>query len=194
MRSKWPLYLIVIASVISSLLFIKVTHDKDVYINSLLHDKASLMDEVVTSETEIVKLMQELVETRAALVEAQEVITKLKGKVTIESMTNRGQWQPYKATFYSAGVASTGKSPEHPTYGLTASGHRVQEGLTASTDPNVIPTGSWFMVKFEDGTIETFRADDRGSGVKGNHVDIYLPSHEQAIKNGVIPVQVRIIE
>lgn len=83
-------------------------------------------------------------------------------------------------TAYEAGPQSTGKTEDHPYYGITYTGTVVEEGRTAAVDPDVIPLGWWIYI--EDYGFR--RAEDKGSGVKGNWVDIYYDSLETAEKFG----------
>lgn len=83
-------------------------------------------------------------------------------------------------TAYTAGVASTGKSKKHPQYGITASGARVQEGRTIAVDPKVIPIGWWVYIE----GIGFRRAEDTGSAIKGNKIDVYFESESYAEKFG----------
>ncbi|WP_246096660.1 3D domain-containing protein [Paenibacillus sinopodophylli] len=83
-------------------------------------------------------------------------------------------------TAYSAGVASTGKDSSHPQYGITASGARVQEGRTIAVDPKVIPIGWWVYIE----GIGFRRAEDKGSAIKGNKIDVYFDSTKVANKFG----------
>ncbi|MFC4777172.1 ubiquitin-like domain-containing protein [Paenibacillus sp. GCM10023252] len=83
-------------------------------------------------------------------------------------------------TAYSAGVASTGKDVNHPGYGITASGARVQEGRTIAVDPKVIPLGWWVYIE----GIGFRRAEDTGGAVKGNKIDVYFDSTKYANKFG----------
>ena len=76
-----------------------------------------------------------------------------------------------------------GKAPDHPAYGITASGLPVEEGITCAVDPKVIPLGSQVHVLYADGTMGTFRATD--TGVKGEWVDIYTPDYDYAIQCGL---------
>jgi uncharacterized protein YabE (DUF348 family)/3D (Asp-Asp-Asp) domain-containing protein len=71
-------------------------------------------------------------------------------------------------TAYDAGFESTGKTKEHAQYGITYSGTTVKEGRTIAVDPKVIPMGWW----------------DKGSGVKGKHIDIYFDDGEYANEFG----------
>lgn len=76
-----------------------------------------------------------------------------------------------------------GKTPDHPAYGITASGEPVEEGVTCAVDPEVIPLGSEVRVFYADGSIGTFRATD--TGVKGKWVDIYTPDYAYAVQCGL---------
>jgi 3D (Asp-Asp-Asp) domain-containing protein len=83
-------------------------------------------------------------------------------------------------TAYDAGFNSTGKTESHPQYGITFSGTRVQEGRTVAVDPRVIPMGWWVYIEGYG-----FRkAEDKGSGVKGKHIDIYFDDGDYANKFG----------
>jgi uncharacterized protein YabE (DUF348 family)/3D (Asp-Asp-Asp) domain-containing protein len=83
-------------------------------------------------------------------------------------------------TAYSAGVASTGKDESHPQYGLTSSGTTVSEGRTIAVDKSVIPLGWWVYIE----GIGFRRAEDTGSAVKGNKIDVYFDSNSYANKFG----------
>lgn len=84
-------------------------------------------------------------------------------------------------TAYTAGFESTGKTPSHPAYGITASGAKVKEDHTIAVDPNVIPLGS--LVYIEGLGIR--RAEDTGSAIKGAKIDVYIPDLEEALEFGV---------
>lgn len=76
-----------------------------------------------------------------------------------------------------------GKTPDHPAYGITASGLPVEEGVTCAVDPKVIPLFSEVYIRYADGTMGTFRATD--TGVKGEWVDIYTPDYDYAVQCGL---------
>ena len=61
----------------------------------------------------------------------------------------------------------------------TKSGPIPQEGRTIAVDPDVIPLGTQVII---DGQIYT--AEDTGSAVKGNVIDIYFSDHEETEKYG----------
>ena len=62
-------------------------------------------------------------------------------------------------------------------------------GRTVAVDPEVIPLGSRIVL---DG--HEYTAEDTGSGVKGNHIDIYFDSHEEALEWGVKTLEVQVFE
>lgn len=82
-------------------------------------------------------------------------------------------------THYDCCVQCCGKDD-----GITASGVRATPGVTVAVDPNVIPLGSDVLVDYGDGEIEYYRADDVGGAVKGNHIDLCVGSHEEAMQLG----------
>ena len=63
---------------------------------------------------------------------------------------------------------------------LTATGTRCEQGRTVAVDPSVIAYGTKLLI---DGHVYT--AEDCGGNVRGDHVDIYLDSHELTEKLGV---------
>lgn len=82
-------------------------------------------------------------------------------------------------THYDCCVACCGK-----TDGITASGVQATPGVTVAVDPDVIPLGSDVLVDYGDGEIHYYRADDIGGAVKGNHIDLCVNSHEEALMLG----------
>lgn len=67
---------------------------------------------------------------------------------------------------------------------ITASGNIAEEGKTIGVDPNIIPLGSKVKIVFADGTEHVYRADDTGSAINGNIIDLYMESHEDALVFG----------
>lgn len=69
--------------------------------------------------------------------------------------------------------------------GITATGTLAAEGCTIAVDPRVIPYGSRVLLIFPNGTQHTYIAEDCGSGVTGNHIDVFFSNHETARVFGV---------
>lgn len=100
--------------------------------------------------------------------------------------TSRGRnLGTFQSTAYCACSICTGSGG----VGKTASGTQVQAGRTIAVDPNVIPLGTRVSV---DGKI--YVAEDTGSAIKGNIVDIYFNSHSEALSWGRRNVEVKILD
>lgn len=142
-------------------------------------------DGVLVSTTLITKVVE-----KSAVNKVVAVGTKKPPQVSILSASaDSGSLSGFKVrktlnnvtlTAYSAGVASTGKSASHPQYGITASGTKVKEGRTIAVDPDVIPLGWWVYIE----GIGFRRAEDTGSAINGNKIDVYYESESYANKFG----------
>lgn len=67
-----------------------------------------------------------------------------------------------------------------------ANGERVHHGAIAA-DWKVLPRGSKVHIK----GMGTFVVKDRGSKIRGNRIDIYMPSAKAAIRFGRRKVQLK---
>ena len=68
--------------------------------------------------------------------------------------------------------------------GITASGRRVTPYVSCAVDTDIIPLGSTIMIEHNGGMVY-LRADDTGPAVKGDHIDIAVPTHDFALSLGV---------
>lgn len=71
----------------------------------------------------------------------------------------------------------------------TSSGTIPTAGRTIATDPSVIPAGSKVVI---DG--HTYIAEDTGGGIKGNRIDIYFDTHQEALNWGVQTKEIKVYE
>ena len=69
--------------------------------------------------------------------------------------------------------------------GITATGTVATEGRTVAVDPSVIPYGTTVII---DG--HCYTAEDCGGAINGKRIDIYMNSHQEALKAGVRTVEV----
>ena len=88
----------------------------------------------------------------------------------------------FKATAYCSCKKCCDKDPSDKWYGITASGKKAKWG-TLAVDRKVIKLGSTLRIKGFPNTI--FRAEDVGGAIKGRHIDVWFPSHREALKFGV---------
>ena len=68
--------------------------------------------------------------------------------------------------------------------GITASGTVATVGRTIGVDPDLIPLGSTVKIVFRDGTEHEYIAEDTGSAIQGNIIDLLCESHESALQFG----------
>ncbi|MGO4888947.1 3D domain-containing protein [Anaerobacillus sp. MEB173] len=102
------------------------------------------------------------------------------------SLEESVDWSRYPAkkviaTGYTAGYESTGKSSDHPAYGITYSGVRVKRDLysTIAADPQLYPIGTiLFIPGYGYGVVA-----DTGSAIKGNKIDLYYDTVEEVYEN-----------
>jgi 3D (Asp-Asp-Asp) domain-containing protein/chaperonin cofactor prefoldin len=86
----------------------------------------------------------------------------------------------FEVSFYTPW--DDGKIIYHPTFKLTRSGKVAREWVTAAVDPSIIPLGSYIYIpEFK----KIFVAEDTGSSIKGNRIDIYIEDVYNARKNGI---------
>lgn len=81
----------------------------------------------------------------------------------------------FKVTAYCPCVKCCGK-----TDGITATGTVATAGRTIAVDPTVIPYGSEVIL---NGV--TYIAEDCGGAIKGNKIDMFFDTHEEALQWGV---------
>lgn len=91
-------------------------------------------------------------------------------------------------THYDVCAACCGK-----TDGITASGTAAVPYTTAAVDPEIIPLGSILYADYGDGIIHRYLAEDVGGGVRGNHIDLCVSSHQEALELGVRTAEIRFV-
>ena len=98
----------------------------------------------------------------------------------IREVEKETQWYYFTATGYSA------NDPAQGTNSTTATGKKISRGMIA-VDPKIIPLGTEVEIK----DMGTFIAEDTGGKIKGNRIDIYFESKEDAKKFGRKGVWIR---
>lgn len=140
------------------------------------------------SEQEIKRLGKEIEEKNKQHKQAQETVNQQEKK--LKELTDRGsnrkELGTFRVTAYCVCEECCEKPPSHPEYGITASGIRVQEGVTIAADWSVIPKGSKVFI---EGVGERI-VHDKGGAIKGNRIDVFLSSHEETKKFGVKQLKV----
>lgn len=117
---------------------------------------------------EIVNLDKYNQELYSQLTSAQLTLTSLQSDLETLKQNKVAYIGKYKITYYCACEQCCGK-----TDGITASGAKVQEGVTVAADTS-LPFGANIYIS----GIGWRTVQDRGEAVKGNILDIYIPSHD----------------
>ncbi len=139
-----------------------------------------------------------LVNERVVIEPINEV--KNKGRDSL-FVTSRGMPFRYskviicEATAYDLSYESCGKYPGDPAYGITYSGTQARPGVIA-VDPRTIPLRSKVYVESLDSTADYgfASAEDTGSAIKGNKIDLFINNKRAALRYGRRKVRVYIIE
>jgi len=111
----------------------------------------------------------------------------------------KGKTFDMKATVYDLSVESCGKLKSHPEYVITYSGSKSTKNRTVAVDPRVIPLGSTLYIRFPHTYSHmngNYIAEDTGSAIKGNKVDIFLGEYvpqEYMMRFGIQPVKVTVL-
>lgn len=114
---------------------------------------------------------------------------------SLEETLDLDQYKKHEvvATGYTAGAESTGKTPDHPAYGITYSGVKVTRDLysTIAADLDVFPIGTiLYIPDYGYGIVA-----DKGGAIRGNKIDLYYPTVEEVYEEwGKKTVDVYVIE
>lgn len=157
-----------------------------------LEDEQTRLKEVIQElqlelENEKEKKSSKIEELEKTKEELKKANNKLSSRATRGGAATKGKYQDFQATFYCPCTKCCGKNAK----GITASGTKVKEGRTIAVDPNVIPLGSKVEI---EGFGSSYIAEDTGSAVKGNIVDIFVNSHKEAKRLGRQNVRVKVLD
>lgn len=144
---------------------------------ALIKDNQSKDELIKIQQQTLIKVLNSQDNTRQTKnnVEGMNYITTDLKAVKNESRVYLGN---FKITHYCACTKCCGKNAQ----GITASGKRVEENKTIAVDPNVIKLGSKVFI---DG-YGYMEAQDTGSAIKGNIIDVYVADHQEALNLGVV--------
>lgn len=145
-----------------------------------------------------VEVSRQLVSETTLIEPETEIIEEGMDKLFV---TSRGMPFRYKevlilrATAYDLSYESCGKNPGDPGYGITYSGTQARPGAVA-VDPRVIKLGSKLYVESLDGTTDYgfASAEDTGSAIKGNKIDLFISDRSRALRYGVRNVRVYVLD
>lgn len=140
---------------------------------------------------------------RMIFMNRRQFLTTLAGSIAYASLPASAKDDKYVLTAYT--LHESGKSPGHPTYGLTKSGQHVSLGKTIAVDKKYIPLGTDVYIPLLDPKSEEFMtlepslqkflisnsfdghftAEDTGKKIRGRRVDVYMGENQGHYKMAV---------
>ncbi|MES0341856.1 MAG: 3D domain-containing protein [Candidatus Humimicrobiaceae bacterium] len=100
----------------------------------------------------------------------------------VKEIEKETEWFYFVATGYSA------NDPLQGTNNITATGKEIKKGMIA-VDSKIIPLGTRIEIK----DLGVFVAEDTGGKIKGNRIDIYFETKEEAKEFGRQTIWVRVL-
>lgn len=146
-----------------------------VFAFSVYEPEVKLNDTKAEKESAYVSILPKEV----LLDEAKKIVLENKERIEqVEAKKKEIRYTEFIATAYCACEKCCGKWALNRPNGIVkgATGRELISNYSIAVDPKVIPYGT--LVYDENGN--EYRADDCGGAVKGNHIDIYMNSHEAA--------------
>lgn len=149
----------------------------------------------------------QLLEKAKQMEELNIQIQKLKSYLQIKNVNfidNIEQSPNFKVTAYDLSIQSCSKPRTAKGFGITRSGYKLtgkdlRTASTISTDPKVIPLGTYVYLYFGIDSIYNgiYISSDTGNGIRGNHIDLYIGdnnSTKQALNFGIKYAKVIILD
>lgn len=137
--------------------------------------------EIVTVDSATVE--EEVLEVdEVAVVEEAKVAAENLSSVISNAEKSSGTGRSlgrFRLTSYCGCRKCNGKWTGHPT----ALGTTLTTGRTIAVDKRVIPLGTWVEINVPGIGWQKFRAEDTGSAVKGNHIDVYVGTNHSDCYN-----------
>ena len=145
------------------------------------------MDELTTTEATTIEITTQPETT------TQEIVETTKSDVPESISQYIGE---YKLTYYCPCEKCCGSyALNRPVVDgkevvYTASGATAKQGTTIAVDPRIIPYGTLLYIEGLGYRV----AQDCGGAIKGNRIDVYMESHQEALSQGINSAKVYIIE
>lgn len=118
----------------------------------------------------------------------EKSINELQTQLKEKSSVSRG------SSYRTLTVLATAYCPCTKCCGLGATGHTktgtvATQDRTIAVDPKYIPLGSKVLIYGHE-----YIAEDTGGAIKGNRIDIFYNSHQEALKFGVQRRKITIVD
>lgn len=176
LERKWQYHFIIIVTICA--VFIVVSNHKRLNIEN---NFANPVVEVISiQEVENLSMKHNNLQKKD-LVQLETIFSERNERVRPKILEDTVDLESYPAvkvvaTGYTAGIESTGKTPDHPEYGITYSGIEVKRDLysTIAADLSVYPLGTILYIPDYGYGVVT----DKGGAIKGNKIDLFFDTVE----------------
>jgi len=132
------------------------------------------------------------VQMRPEIVEVDEpAVVELRTRVMIGSVNDERAMRAMRVTAYCPCSKCCGKWAD----GITASGHKIQSGDHFVAAPKIFPFGTTMIIPgypLAGQAGEEVEVEDRGGAIKGDRLDVFFPTHQEALNWGVQILDVEI--
>lgn len=161
--------------------------------NKVKEDKVETKEETVelSSSEEKTKTVEKVEKQKEESKTTEVTAEKVEEKVNKEQEEEKGESSnlvslgKFKLTAYCSCSKCCGKWAGSPT----ASGVMPRANHTIAVDTGVIPFGTKVIINGK-----TYVAEDTGSAIKGNKIDVYFDSHSKALNFGVQYAEVFVVK
>lgn len=174
---------LIIATVIMAACIIAVIADR---FDSQQAQYETLQRQLISQSERINSLINKVEANQAIISELSEQVKKNRSE--LDSKVSRGDVdvRRMRVTAYDLSYKSCRKYPDHPEYGITASGEPVREWYTVAAGPELSFGTKVYIPFFRDQPNKgVFVVMDRGSAVKNGCIDVYMKDHADCMEFGV---------
>lgn len=153
-------------------------------IKSIQNQNIITIADQIQTDYSLAKTNQKLKNTQMKLISEEEQNNNLKSEIeNIKSDVDFIYDGEFTITYYCGEdyphVCASGN-------GVTSSGAKAFDGVTVAADPNVIPEGTYIYIE----GIGMRVVQDIGGAIKGNRIDVYVDTHEEALSKKVVTTSV----
>jgi len=172
-------------------------------LNAIEQETTALKQSISALEEQIFDLRSKMPQNQPEVLdedlptEEKEIKTDEDSKVSRGAERNLGTPVLMRVTCYDLSYESCKKNPDHPEYGIGASGIKVTENHSVAAGPE-IPFGTKVFIPalkdMQSGGIYT--VEDRGSAITENCLDVYLgeSKYDDCMRFGVQYLDVYVLE
>lgn len=156
--------------------------------NETLQTQNTVQETPAETKVEEEPKVEETVKEETTVVQQVEQIPVSRG---VSERKEEEGWIKFTATYYCPCSKCCGKNDR-----ITASGARATQGVTVAM-PKGYALGSKVLLKDTKGNVlnggNPYIVQDRGGAIQGNRIDIFVDSHQEALRLGRKTVYLKVV-